>query len=292
MSKYGADVAELRSLAAQFDRTAERLDAGRMAVGNAIQISAWVGPFATQFRVQWNSEHSARIRGAVEILRESAQSLRRNADDQERASAVEGGVGGSAPQHFPVQDLWPTRAGGFGPIIDGIESGVHGVIDAANIGGNVNDIVETMRGSGRDIISNLRGGKFLSASLKGIGLGSAAVSVAEGVRDHDWSGAMGSAADGVFTFATAPVSLLWQGLKAEIGFFIPLDKSSQDEHLAWMVQRGYSANQVVERYSGIQGFIELGNDNVERKAPWLNRIAEKVMEKPATWLYDVGIRLG
>lgn len=93
MSMYGADVAELRALAARFDRTADQLDANRMAVGNAIQVSAWVGPFAARFRMQWNSEHSTRIHSAAMLLRAGAKTLRTNADDQERASAVDGSAG-------------------------------------------------------------------------------------------------------------------------------------------------------------------------------------------------------
>ncbi len=104
---YGADVAQLRSLAAQFDRTADQLDANRVAVGNAIQISAWVGPFATQFRYQWNSEHSTRIRGAVSILHDAARSLRRNADDQDRASAVDGGASGVPANMSDLPKLFP-----------------------------------------------------------------------------------------------------------------------------------------------------------------------------------------
>lgn len=95
---YGADVAQLRALAAQFDRTADQLDRGRMAVGNAIRISAWVGPFATSFRVQWDSEHSLRIARATHLLRENAAKARANADAQERTSAVDGssqGIGGA-----------------------------------------------------------------------------------------------------------------------------------------------------------------------------------------------------
>lgn len=86
---YGADVAELRALAAQFERTADQLDHGRMAVGNAIRISAWVGPFATTFRLQWESEHSRRIMSAVGALRANARQIRANADGQERTSAAE-----------------------------------------------------------------------------------------------------------------------------------------------------------------------------------------------------------
>ncbi|BDZ39625.1 CHAP domain-containing protein [Microbacterium suwonense] len=87
---YGADVAQLRTLAAQFDRRAQELDAGRMTVGNAIRISAWVGPFAADFRVQWDSEHSRRVHDAASRLRDAAQKLRANADEQERASAADG----------------------------------------------------------------------------------------------------------------------------------------------------------------------------------------------------------
>lgn len=90
---YGADVAQLRQAAAQFDRHAQQLDAGRMTVGNVIKISAWVGPFATSFRVQWDSEHSRRVHDAAMRLRDAAQKLRANADEQERASAA--GSGGS-----------------------------------------------------------------------------------------------------------------------------------------------------------------------------------------------------
>lgn len=90
MAMYGADVTELRALAARFDRTADQLDTNRMAVGNAIQVSAWVGPFATRFRAEWNSEHSARIHNAAQALRANAGRLRHNADEQANASAVDG----------------------------------------------------------------------------------------------------------------------------------------------------------------------------------------------------------
>lgn len=289
MSMYGADVAELRSLAAQFDRTADQLDANRMTVGNAIQISAWVGPFATQFRLQWDSEHSRRIHVAAELLRSGARALRSNADDQERASAVDGSLGGHPGSTPPLSG---RASDGFGSIVHGVTEVVNGVINGADIANNIDDVVETMRGAGGGIIDNLPGGKYLAASLKGVGLGDALAGLAEGIRDGDASGAMSSAADGLFTFASAPIGLLWSGLKAETNFFIPLDQASQSEHLSWMQSQGYSPQEVSERYSGVQGFINLGNDNVERKAPWLNDIADKVMEKPAEWLYNMGIRIG
>lgn len=117
---FGADVAQLRQAAAQFDRHAQQLDADRMTVGNAIRISAWVGPFATSFRMQWDSEHSRRMHDAAMRLRDAAQKLRSNADEQERASAADGGNArsGSAGTSRPIFDprhmsIIPEDAPGF-----------------------------------------------------------------------------------------------------------------------------------------------------------------------------------
>lgn len=96
MAMYGADVAQLRTLAQQFDRQAQQLDAHRMTVGNAIQISAWRGPVAVRFRHQWDSDYSRRVHGAAQRLRTAAIDLRRNADEQDRASAAGGGL------HLPM----------------------------------------------------------------------------------------------------------------------------------------------------------------------------------------------
>lgn len=90
---YGADIEQLRSLATQFDRSADRLDADRMSVGNAIRISAWMGPVAVRFRAQWDSDHSRRLHEAALRLRDAASALRANAAQQERASAVESASG-------------------------------------------------------------------------------------------------------------------------------------------------------------------------------------------------------
>ncbi|MGV8907373.1 MAG: hypothetical protein ACOH1Y_00180 [Propionicimonas sp.] len=97
-SMYGADITQLRALATQFDRTADQLEHSRMVVGTAIRISAWVGPFASSFRLAWDSQHSQRIVGAARLLRENARLVRANADAQERTSAVDGlslGIGGT-----------------------------------------------------------------------------------------------------------------------------------------------------------------------------------------------------
>jgi hypothetical protein len=111
---YGADVEQLRALAAQFDRSADRLDADRVSVGNEIRVRAWVGPVAVRFRAQWDSDHSRRVHDAAQRLRDAALSLRANADDQARTSAVGGGssrgasAGGGTSTRVPSASAEPS----------------------------------------------------------------------------------------------------------------------------------------------------------------------------------------
>ena len=89
---YGADVAELRALATQFEQVADRLEVTSITVSNAIQISAWIGPFAASFRIGWDTDHRVKLAHVSTMLRENALKLRANADGQEKASAVEAPV--------------------------------------------------------------------------------------------------------------------------------------------------------------------------------------------------------
>jgi hypothetical protein len=94
------------------------------------------------------------------------------------------------------------------------------------------------------------------------------------------------------TVASAPVSALWTGLSTEVGFFVPLDSQDAGALYDYMEHsRGLTPAQISDRWSGVQGFINYGNDNVERHAPWLVDAADALMEKPAEWLYDVGFPL-
>ena len=342
---YGADVAQLRTLAEQFDRLAGQLDADRMSVGNAIQVSAWVGPVAVRFRHQWESQHSRQVSDAAARLRDAAKTLRKNADEQERASAVDSGSGprsgGPLPSfdlegvamtgdeqffrrwlrdnpggtreqwkserwgtsffeaqlrgHFPGLDdaPWSSSPGqGPGDFFDFVLNDL--IVDSSKSFSTTVDvsglIVEHLADAKFDPFDAIPKGSYISSSLKGISLGDASARFAAAVRDRDWSGAMLAGADAAFTFTPPGVSLLWDGMSGMTGFFIPLDKAAQDEHFSWLEDR-YSPSQIVDRYQGVQGFINLGNDNVERKAPWLNRLAEKATEKPAQWLYNMGIKL-
>lgn len=84
----GADLEELRALAASFERAATQLTETGRRVRSGIQISAWVGPFAVRFRSTWDSEHSVALRRAAEALSAQARQLRQKADQQESVSSV------------------------------------------------------------------------------------------------------------------------------------------------------------------------------------------------------------
>lgn len=94
MPMYGADIAQLRALAAQFERAADQLDTDRSLVGSLVRSSPWQGPDASRFRYDWDSAHAGRVAGAAASLRQGAQRLRANADEQEVTSAVDGGPAG------------------------------------------------------------------------------------------------------------------------------------------------------------------------------------------------------
>ena len=84
----GADLEQMRALAASFERAAAQLNQTSQRVRNGIQISAWVGPFAVRFRRTWDSEHSVKLRQAATSLSAQARQLRLEADQQDRASAA------------------------------------------------------------------------------------------------------------------------------------------------------------------------------------------------------------
>lgn len=96
---HGADIAQLRSLAQRFDQAAVQLDQARAVTSNQIQIQAWKGPDAGQFRHEWQSNHTRTLFDAAQRLRLGADTLRRNADEQDHTSRTDTGSlpGGGAP---------------------------------------------------------------------------------------------------------------------------------------------------------------------------------------------------
>lgn len=88
MAMYGADVAELRALASQFDQAADRLDSSRGMLSSQIRVNAWAGPAATRFRLEWDNDRSRQVAAAAAALRQAGRRLRSNADEQDQASAA------------------------------------------------------------------------------------------------------------------------------------------------------------------------------------------------------------
>jgi hypothetical protein len=82
----GADVQQLRDLANQFDRGAQDLQSAAATVTRGVQAQFWTGPIALRFKVVWDTQHSLRLKVAATALREAANSLRLNADEQDTVS--------------------------------------------------------------------------------------------------------------------------------------------------------------------------------------------------------------
>ncbi len=89
---YGADVAQLRSAATEFDRTAQELGAIRTLLAGSVARAPWRGADADRFRGEWDAQHVRALTLAAQRLQDAANALRRNADAQEQTSAAAGGA--------------------------------------------------------------------------------------------------------------------------------------------------------------------------------------------------------
>src|ERR1700682_3200897 len=104
----GADVAQLRASATQFNQVASAMESSAKAVHSMITNGAtWSGPDADRFRSQWTSVSSPNIAAVVEGLRQGADLLRRNAAEQEQVSTV----GGSGPVPASSYQVPPAPKG-------------------------------------------------------------------------------------------------------------------------------------------------------------------------------------
>lgn len=102
---YGADVAELQEMAAKFDSAATRLRTSSVKVNNSVRVSVWLGPLAVSFRANWESSYRPALQRAADLLTANAEILRRNATEQESASAA-----GTGSTKDPAQTPYPSPA--------------------------------------------------------------------------------------------------------------------------------------------------------------------------------------
>ena len=92
---WGADVAQLRTLAQQFGKASETLQQQSTLLTSHINNnSSWKGNDALQFRSEWNGNHHAILQRAADRLKEESKKLLENANQQEQASDAAPGSGG------------------------------------------------------------------------------------------------------------------------------------------------------------------------------------------------------
>jgi len=89
----GADAPALRALAAQMSQSAARLDGIRQGIRSRVYSIHWDGPDGAAFRRAWDGQHVPLLARVAEGLRDSAERLLAEADQQESASGA-GGAGG------------------------------------------------------------------------------------------------------------------------------------------------------------------------------------------------------
>lgn len=111
---YGADVAELRAFAKQADSCSEQLDHTMAALTGAIGRAAWHGPDGSDFTGLWNSTLKASLQQASSGLKQVAETVRSNADQQETSSTDGGAFGGPGGPGGPGGSGGPGGNGGVG----------------------------------------------------------------------------------------------------------------------------------------------------------------------------------
>ena len=90
MASVGADVEQLRALAQLFGDKATSLEDVVSSINGQLHSAGWVGEDADTFKADWDSTLTALVRNVVDSLRERNTNLNQQADEQEKASAVNG----------------------------------------------------------------------------------------------------------------------------------------------------------------------------------------------------------
>ncbi len=114
MTIVGADAEQLRATATKFTQAADRLQGSLKSLTSFVSNAGfWRGPDSERFRSEWNGQSVHSINAAVQALREGAEVLRRNADEQENASRPDGGSSGGGTAGGSSRPKYPQSAGGL-----------------------------------------------------------------------------------------------------------------------------------------------------------------------------------
>ncbi|WP_285244900.1 hypothetical protein [Pseudarthrobacter sp. fls2-241-R2A-127] len=112
---WGADVEQLRTLAQQFNKTADLLQQQSTQLSSQINNNpAWKGADAQRFRSDWNSSHRTLLQQTVSRLQQESKVLLKNADEQEKAS-TSGGPGSATGGGVPGVPGSPAAPNPWGP---------------------------------------------------------------------------------------------------------------------------------------------------------------------------------
>lgn len=295
---FGADVDELRQLAGTFENAAAQLSRTRTSVGGNVQSSPWTGPVAFRFRSSWDSQSSTQLAAAADRLTNAAVSLRRNAAEQEGASAASG-----------LTPSLPTVLGlGLAPLIPGganFFTFLEGGADKVQWMGMIPEIwsqtwalthvsgVRTLSAlAAAEAYGVAQGGKWMSALgtiadmpvVKGLGVIGAAFSVVKAVdtwtdpRSTTWDKTRDSVSAGL---AVAGTALLFTPA-APIGAAIDVVAG------AWQIGTLISDNhvQIGHWAEGAAQNMATGAQVVERSAAMAVNEAAKAGEQAATNIFN------
>ncbi|WP_082506752.1 hypothetical protein [Arthrobacter sp. Leaf337] len=158
---WGADVAQLRTLAQQFGKTSDSLLQQSTQLSNQINNNpAWKGQDAVTFRADWNSSHRALIQRTALALKQESKKLLTQAEQQEKASSgggdsagTSGPTGGSTPwgpdwladSNSPFREGWDNYNG-----VLGLKTVPFGIRDMTQFAGRYGDeVAEAWRAGDR-----------------------------------------------------------------------------------------------------------------------------------------------
>lgn len=87
MVQQGGDPAQMRRVAARMEEEASAMESHLQRLQAEAETAFWQGSDADAFRERLSAEHGVAVSRTVESVRRAAGHLRRQAADQERASA-------------------------------------------------------------------------------------------------------------------------------------------------------------------------------------------------------------
>ena len=212
---WGADLAQLRNLAREFDAASQSLDNAVTEITSVLSGVDWLGPSGDQFREEWDGHHAPAMRLVATGLAEARTTVERNADQQDETSNDY--AGGGSRRTWRRRNRHEGRPGsdqagdggsgnpeddGFPEWFDKAFGGWSNGLTAGGLGQDLINLIVKV-GSGVDSLADLgAGGHMLDAFGKVFAVGSI---VTGGLQAFDeWSeGDFYGGADGASRRASA-----------------------------------------------------------------------------------------